>query len=386
MSKTVLFIGHDATRTGAPIMFLHFIDWVKAHTDTNVIILLKKGGPLVEEFEKTGPTFIYFGRRSSSVFSRFIDSYRSRMNTRKIRRVLKRSSVDLIYSNTITNGYLYHVLKDISAPIVTHVHELERVIKNFAANNLEYIKAHTTHYVAASGAVKDNLMSNHDIDGGKISVVHEFIQTAKFSQDNGIDKQGVLSELGIESANPFIVGGAGGFVLRKGADIFIHVLKKLVDYDLSREVIFLWVGAEPGKDLYNWLLDDVRKAGLHKNLKIIPPTADPARYYSIMHVFLMTSREDPYPLVCLETAAMGKPIICFKDGGGMPEFVEGDSGAVVPYLDVDQMADSVKKMLEDPELLRKLSSNAATKVRERHDVNTVAPILFKKIEEIIACH
>ena len=366
-------------------MFLHFINWIKEHTDTNIIILLKKGGPLVEEFQRIGPTFIYYGSRSSSVFSRFIDSYRSRMNTYKIRKALKKSSIDLIYSNTITNGYLYHVLKDIPAPIVTHVHELERVIKNFAANNLNYIKAHTTHYVAASGAVKDNLMANHNIDEGKISVVHEFIQTARFSQNNGVDKQAVLSELGIESPNPFIAGGAGRFVLRKGADIFIHVLKKLANYDLNREVYFLWVGAEPGKELYNWLLDDARKAGLNKNLKIIPPTGDPARYFSVMDVFLMTSREDPYPLVCLETAAMGKPIICFEDGGGMPEFVEDDSGAVVPYLDVDKMADSIKKMVEDPALLKKLSSNAATKVRQRHDVNKVAPKLFKKIEEIIEC-
>lgn len=384
MSKTILFIGHDATRTGAPIMFLHFINWVKGHTDTNIIILLKKGGPLLDEFRKIGPTYVYFDDNNSSSFNRVVNSYKSRRHNFNILKTLKRASIDLIYSNTITNGYLYHVVKGLEVPVITHVHELERVIKNFAVNNLEYIIKHTTHYIAASKAVKDNLVLNHDIAGEKISIFHEFIPTTKFSSKSDINIPQVLSELGIDEPNPFIVGGSGRFDLRKGADIFLHVMKRVSGYSLDRQIYFIWTGAESKGDLYNWLSDDARKAGLDKTLKIIPPTNDPRKYYSVMDVFLMTSREDPFPLVCLESAAMGIPIICFEDGGGMPEFVEGDAGAIVPYFDVEKMACTVKRLVEEPELLGKWSANAATKVSQRHDVNTVAPKLFKKIEEIIA--
>jgi hypothetical protein len=38
--------------------------------------------------------------------------------------------------------------------------------------------------------------------------------------------------------------------------------------------------------------------------------------------------------VCLEAAALGKPIICFGDAGGMPEFIEEVCELVVPYLDI----------------------------------------------------
>lgn len=384
MCKTILFISHDATRTGAPIMFLHFINWIKEHTGTNIIILLKKGGPMVDEFKKIGPTYIYFDKNTSSSSNRLINSYRSRKHNFNILKTLKRASIDLVYANTITNGNLYHVIRELSVPVITHVHELERVIKNFAANNLDYIKKYTTHYIAASKAVKDNLILNHDIDGGKVSIFHEFIPTAKFSEQGYGNKPDVLSELGIQGPDPFIVGGAGRFDLRKGADIFLHVMKRVCGYGLDRQIYFMWVGAKNSGDLYNWLTDDAQKAALGENLKIIPPTDDPRKYYSVMNVFLMTSREDPFPLVCLESAAMGVPVICFEGGGGMPEFVEQDAGAVVPYFDVDKMAGTVRRLVEEPGLWHKWSSAAAEKVSQRHDVNTVAPRLFKKIEEILA--
>jgi glycosyltransferase involved in cell wall biosynthesis len=75
----------------------------------------------------------------------------------------------------------------------------------------------------------------------------------------------------------------------------------------------------------------------------------PADYMAAADVFVLTSREDPYPLVCLEAAALEKPIVCFEGGGGTPEFVEADCGFVVPYLDIIGMADRVISLLDSPD-------------------------------------
>jgi len=44
---------------GAPMVMLHFISWLKQHTDTEVTILLKAGGALQPEFEKLGKIYLW---------------------------------------------------------------------------------------------------------------------------------------------------------------------------------------------------------------------------------------------------------------------------------------------------------------------------------------
>ena len=97
----------------------------------------------------------------------------------------------------------------------------------------------------------------------------------------------------------------------------------------------------------------------------------------------MISREDPYPLVCLEAASVGKPIICFADAGGMPEFVEEDCGFVVPYLDIDGFAARVIELSSSPDLLTRMSANAFRKVRERHDIERSAPKLAELLTRFV---
>src|SRR5690606_4931160 len=50
----ILFISHDATRTGAPFVLLHFCQWLKQHRKNDNIyfdIIFLGNGPLIKEFE-----------------------------------------------------------------------------------------------------------------------------------------------------------------------------------------------------------------------------------------------------------------------------------------------------------------------------------------------
>lgn len=87
------------------------------------------------------------------------------------------------------------------------------------------------------------------------------------------------------------------------------------------------------------------------------------------------------PLVYLEAATAGKPIICFADGGGMPEFVEEDCGIVVPYLDISAIADCMVCLLDSPESRACIGTAARDKVTQRHDVSVAAPRIMEIIEQ-----
>jgi glycosyltransferase involved in cell wall biosynthesis len=91
------------------------------------------------------------------------------------------------------------------------------------------------------------------------------------------------------------------------------------------------------------------------------------------------SREDPFPLVCLEAAATGKPVLCFDRGGGMPEFVRDDAGCVVPYLDLGAMAKCIVKLQQDPARCAALGHTAQARARAQHNI----PDGARRIVEII---
>ena len=132
---------------------------------------------------------------------------------------------------------------------------------------------------------------------------------------------------------------------------------------------------------WNELQQDVKAAGLEGIVHFVGSSPKPLDYFAAFDVFALTSREDPYPLVCLEAASFGKPILCFAGGGGEPEFVEDDCGFVVPYLDIEAMADRVLELMDSPELRQRLGTSARAKVRARHDIEIVAPRILEVIRQ-----
>jgi glycosyltransferase involved in cell wall biosynthesis len=101
------------------------------------------------------------------------------------------------------------------------------------------------------------------------------------------------------------------------------------------------------------------------------------------HIFALTSREDPYPLVVLEAGLSGVPVVCFQGAGGAPELVEADGGVVVPYLDIELMADSIAWLADDPVARQQRGQRLCQKVLERHPAEQSVEILLKLMSELV---
>jgi len=228
--------------------------------------------------------------------------------------------------------------------------------------------------------VRENLM-RHAIADEKITVQHGFIPIPVLSAEEIAAKRvAVLRELGLP-AEAFIVGASGTLNWRKAPEIFVQLAKAVARLDRDRSAHFVWVGgaSKDAPEVFR-LNYDIEKLCVADRVHFIAHTPNPLDYFSAIDVFAMVSREDPYPLVCLEAASVGKPIICFADAGGMPEFVEDDCGGVVPYLDIDRFAKRVIELSSDRGLTSRLGENAYRKVRTRHDIERSAPELSKLID------
>jgi glycosyltransferase involved in cell wall biosynthesis len=381
----ILFISHSAHRTGAPIGLLAFQRWLRAQTDYEVGTLLRGEGPLVEAFAALGPCTVLgnsflggtrVGRRIRNLLPRTM-----RDETGRICRAFRAGSYDAIYSNTITNGAVLAALARFGVPVLTHVHELGYWISRAGPENLRQVLAHTAHYVAASSAVRDHLVRERGIPRERISVVYEHIRELPPIPEPAA-RTAARAALGIPTS-AFVVGGCGAEHWRKGRDLIPQLLVNLRRQAPGREFRFVWVGRPGSTDDESNLLQDLRTAGIESCFHSIGEVANPFAFYPAFDVFALLSRDDPYPLACLEVAALETPIVCFDRAGGIPEFVGADSGCVSPYLDLEQFASLVLKLAENPNWARACASNARMKVARESLPEVTGPLLLAAIEKTL---
>lgn len=68
--------------------------------------------------------------------------------------------------------------------------------------------------------------------------------------------------------------------------------------------------------------------------------------------------EEPFGLVACEAMLRGTPVVASATGGLLETIVDGEVGLLVPPGDVDSLAESLIKLLSDPELARKMGLRA----------------------------
>ncbi len=345
------------------MFLLHFLRWLRRETDLEFEIVLGKGGALEAEFAAVA----------------------------KIRRQEQLTatpgalqSFDLIYSNTICNAPMLAGLPRGEIPVVTHVHELDLGYDWVGARAMAEIIGHTRHFIACAEAVADRLRKVFSIPSDRISVHHEMIDSAAVAANAAAAGNSLRQDYDIP-AGAFVITGCGSLDLRKGTDLFLLVsaqIKRQLGPEHSLRC--LWIGALNSSDLANHLRLDVRKLGLENEFRLVGELPAPHALFAQSDIFCLTSREDPFPLVMLEAAALGKPVLCFDGSGGAPEFCAHGGGQGVPYLDVGAMAATATAWLLDSVRRTSIGRRGAEAVRQHFTVEAIAPALWAELRRHLA--
>jgi glycosyltransferase involved in cell wall biosynthesis len=379
--KRVLFLGHSGTKTGAPFVLLHLLRWLRENSRLSFELLLVEGGPLQEEYASVCRTRLLESTWARDLGARGLPLwFVRRFEERRYRQLVRRLSAepfDAIYANTLTLGRLTMDLTGAARRVVTHVHEMEHWIERTGTENFELVRRSTARFLAASRAVRENLVVRHGVPSGSVEVVHEFIPWPDLGPE--IDRDARRRVLGI-SASAFVVVGSGHETWRKGKDLFVQLALECRERLPGRELAFRWVGGWEGRAEESRLHAAVRQAGLESFVRFVGHVENPLDYFASADAFAMVSREDPFPLVCLEAAAVGTPVVCFEAAGGTPELVEHDAGISVPYLDVVAMARALAELAHDEPRRIRLGRRASQKVRERHEVGRNAARILEILE------
>jgi len=369
-NKKVLFISHDATHTGAPILLLSILKWIKVNDVFDFEVLLLKGGDLKPEFEKLSKVYLFapaktsiFKRRFNRLLNRRID------NDKEIYHAFFKNNAEkysTIYGNTVLTVSAFENLYRLfpKAKFILHVHEMFSYTKNYK-RELEIANKMSVQFIAASELVQKNLNENHAINS-KIELIQSFIDVDTVKSTKLINN--------IELDKKFQINSSGYVEPRKGYDIFILIAKRAIQKYTDIPFLFKWIGVLP-ENLLTYIDLDIELGGLKNNLEFTGQLENPYGTYSEADVFLLTSREEPFSMVALEHACFGIPIMCFEKTAGVIEFVEQGAGIILPYLDIEKTVDTLAELYYDAERRKEMGEFAANNVDKYHVKNQVPKIV-----------
>jgi glycosyltransferase involved in cell wall biosynthesis len=377
----ILFISHDAARTGAPILLIQILRWLRREKVSLIQIVLINGGELEPEFKALGRVIVI--NRRKNLFYRLVERVSRKVlikildveNRLRFKLALSRFRPDIIYANTAISLVFLASFNFIRRyPVLCHVHELEFIIENLAGKR-QFMNSIplASHFISVAEAVQRNLVTNYSVRPEKISVIPEPLEIVSYK----VDRNEIRKELNVP-VNAFLVVGAGTVDWRKGCDLFIQTAYLTCKRDDT--IYFVWFG-NGRESTIRELEFDLEKLNLTKAVQFVGAKPDLIKYFTASDLFYLTSREDPYPLVCLEAASQGIPILCFDNSGGMPEFVIDETGYVIPYLDLAQAADRILELKNGREKLNALGKRAKQKVIAESDINVVGPKVWSVIEK-----
>ena len=383
----ILFLGHDASRTGAPIVLLHLLRWLKANSNISFEILLKSGGPLEGDFAALAPTKVlglvrheHWARRICDRVGRKIPA--SFTLSFKALQFARDRGFDLIYANTVVVAEEVEALAKLGVPIVWHIHELPFGIQSHGGGR-PFLNARwlARTYIPCSAGVQHALRETYFIPAQKMKLVHEFVlpvdQPAQIVANT---REVIRKELGLP-ANAFVIGMCGGVIWRKGPDLFINMAKHLATEFPGKMVHLLWIGGWENALMQSQIEHDVQMAGLTDRIQFVGAKSNSMAYLAALDVFALVSREDPFPLAMLEAASLGLPVVCFDRSGGGPEFAGDDAGIVVEYGDTLAMAKALAWLCDEPVLRKQLGTVARQKVVGQYTMEIQAPKILRIIEE-----
>ena len=386
----ILFISHDASRTGAPIVLLHLMRWLKDNTDYKFDVLLCEGGPLLGEFNEVAEEVFTWSQHpgkkwtlKNTILTRSLRYIRALLKYERFIKKIEKDEYSLVYANSArSSATLLKLIKlNSSVPIIQHIHELEYTIRSYC-NPSAFRKSlkSTGKVIAVSKLVEKNLCRNYGLSAGDVELVYEFVPSLK---NVGVSKEIVRKSLGID--DEFILMASGTAIHRKGFDL-VAIIARELKRNRNRKFKLIWVGVNENSDLCYLVKDELNRFGLSDVVEFVAPVPNPIDYFNVCDLFLMLSREDPFPLVCLEVASLGKPILCFKDSVGSEEFIDDSTGGVIDYLNIPELCDRIEFFMDNQSELKRVGINIKNRVEEysmEKSVMKIADIIKRESNDAI---
>jgi glycosyltransferase involved in cell wall biosynthesis len=263
-------------------------------------------------------------------------------------------------------------------PIATYVHELDSVINEFNRDGASELAIHySKFFVSPTRIVAENLINNHGIAAERIFFLNYLIHLDASRTINKLSARDQFLRAFNIPAGKFYVVGMGTASHRKGIDIFVEACGLVGQKD--KKVHFVWIGDFEESEVKTSINRLIEKLGVEDSFTMTGRLPHSTANLLPFDLFVLTSREDPYPLVILEAAIVQLPAIGFDQSGGAVEFITGDCGWTIPGFSANTLAEKILELKDNPEQISIKGFNAYNKAIALHTNESLILDQFKTI-------
>lgn len=322
--RRLLLVGHDAHPFGAQQLLLNLGRHLRHVRGMEVAFLLLGGGALAAEYRAVGPTTILAGLQDLP-----------RQALTAAARGFGRAVV-----NTCAAAGACQGLAQAGIAFTLLVHELPRLLRERGLiEGARSGAALAEHVVFASPHVRDRFHELVAVPPGRAAVLPQGLYRPVAVAPAAA--AAMRARLGVPEG-ALLAMGLGYADLRKGFDLFLQAWRLAQAADPG--IHLLWVG-DIDPHVLAYLGAEIAAAETAGSFHHRPHSADGADWLACADVFLLTSREDPFPSVVLEAMSAGVPCVAFEESGGTPDLLrEFGAGVAVPLGDTAEMVRQMRAL------------------------------------------
>jgi glycosyltransferase involved in cell wall biosynthesis len=287
----------------------------------------------------------------------------------RLRRLLARESIDVLHSHmpraSVPGTIIAHLA---GVPvIVNHEHSWSfegKPLRRFLDRNV--VARGSNAMVAVSERDRDRIIEIEHIAPDVVRVL-----------PNGVPPMatagaGLRDELGIGDGE-VLVGAVARLYPEKGNDHLVRAVGLLRARGMS--VHCALAGQGPEEDRLRAL---IAQMGVEDSVHLLGHRVDVAGVIRDLDVAVLPSISEGSPLALMEYMACSAAIVA-SDVGGVGELVhDGVHALLVPPADPEALAGAIQRLIEQPELARRLGAAAGERQRASYDVNAVV----RRLEEL----
>lgn len=190
----------------------------------------------------------------------------------------------------------------------------------------------------------------------------------------------IYSKLGI-NRDTFIFGFIGRITRDKGINELLESYKCLTSIKNTNSCLVL-VGEEENTyslddSLYSW-------AKNRSDILFIGKTDEVYKYLSTFDVLVLPSYREGFGNVVIEAQAMGVPVIVTDIPGPIDAMKKDETGIVVEKMNIHSLLDSMKFMLNNPCMCRKMGEKAYYYVLENFDSKKLLKYILEDKDRLIS--
>ena len=302
---------------------------------------LAPSGPLQRRMEEMGLGTFAFGARKRQAYPRTIFALARLLRER--RAILHAHCFD----PTLVGLFAARLA---GVPFVFTRHHSDhniRLGKHWHTRVDSFCARHADRVIAVSEATREILMQVEGVPDRKIRVVYNGMEPLPAPVPERVEA--LRAELGLDGRPVCLM--VARLHEEKGHRFLFDAIPEVERR--CGPVTYLLAGDGPHAER---IREEARERGVENTVRFLGRRSDMAELYAVSTLVALPSLAESFGFAVLEAMSLERPVVAARTGG-MPEvMVENETGLIVTPAESAPLADALSRLLQDPELLRRMGA------------------------------